>query len=68
MERNGILERLFKLSERNTTPKQEILAGLTTFMTVSYMVIVNPIIMSDAGIPEKRLLQLPFTPLYLVRY
>ena len=53
LERNGILERLFKLSERNTTPKQEILAGLTTFMTVSYMVIVNPIIMSDAGIPRE---------------
>ncbi|TYR79373.1 NCS2 family permease [Priestia megaterium] len=53
MERNRILERLFKLSERKTTPKQEILAGLTTFMTVSYMVIVNPLILSDAGIPRE---------------
>ncbi|UZW66280.1 hypothetical protein OC195_20755 [Priestia flexa] len=53
MERSSILERVFKLSERQTTPKQEILAGLTTFMTVSYMVIVNPLILSDAGIPKE---------------
>jgi adenine/guanine/hypoxanthine permease len=53
LERSSILERVFKLSERQTTPKQEILAGLTTFMTVSYMVIVNPLILSDAGIPKE---------------
>jgi AGZA family xanthine/uracil permease-like MFS transporter len=47
------LEKLFKLSERQTNVKTEVLAGLTTFMTVSYIIIVNPLILSDAGIPKE---------------
>jgi len=42
---------MFKLSELNTNIKTEILAGLTTFLTMVYIVIVNPIILSDAGVP-----------------
>lgn len=45
------LDRFFKLSERNTSVKREMLAGLTTFMTVSYIILINPIILGDAGMP-----------------
>ena len=44
-----MLERLFKLKENGTTAKTEILAGLTTFMTMAYILAVNPSILSDAG-------------------
>ncbi|SEM48055.1 putative MFS transporter, AGZA family, xanthine/uracil permease [Candidatus Frackibacter sp. WG12] len=47
----GLLEKLFKLKENNTTVKTEIIAGLTTFMTMAYIIIVNPIILKDAGMP-----------------
>ena len=43
------LENMFKLKEHNTTVKTEIIAGITTFMTMAYIIIVNPIILSDAG-------------------
>lgn len=46
---NGFLERRFKLSENGTDAKTEILAGITTFMTMAYILIVNPSILSDAG-------------------
>ena len=45
----SILERLFKLKSHETTPKQELLAGLTTFVTMAYIILVNPQIMSAAG-------------------
>lgn len=44
-----MLERLFKLKENNTTVKTELLAGLTTFMTMAYILAVNPSILADAG-------------------
>ena len=47
----GILERLFKLSAHSTTVKTEIMAGLTTFVTMSYIMFLNPIIMSKTGMP-----------------
>jgi adenine/guanine/hypoxanthine permease len=45
------LERLFKLSENNTTIRTEIAAGLTTFLTMAYIIFVNPQILSEAGVP-----------------
>ncbi|WP_044749308.1 NCS2 family permease [Bacillus alveayuensis] len=42
---------MFKLSQYKTNTKTEILAGLTTFLTMVYIVVVNPIILSDAGVP-----------------
>ncbi|MCH1626178.1 NCS2 family permease [Ferdinandcohnia quinoae] len=42
---------MFKLSELNTNVKTEILAGITTFLTMVYIVVVNPVILSDAGVP-----------------
>lgn len=43
------MEKMFKLKEHNTTVKTEILAGLTTFLTMAYILIVNPLILQDAG-------------------
>ena len=44
-----ILEKLFKLKEANTDIKTEIIAGITTFLTMSYIIIVNPSILSTPG-------------------
>ena len=46
----GWLERLFKLRMHGTTVKTELIAGLTTFITMAYIIFVNPNIMADAGI------------------
>jgi AGZA family xanthine/uracil permease-like MFS transporter len=46
-----LLERLFHLRENNTNVRIELLAGLTTFMTMAYVVVVNPQILSQAGMP-----------------
>lgn len=46
-----MLERVFRLSENQTTVRRELLAGLTTFMTMAYVVVVNPRILSAAGMP-----------------
>lgn len=46
-----MLERVFHLSENKTTVRRELLAGLTTFMTMAYVVVVNPQILSQAGMP-----------------
>ncbi len=44
-----MLEKLFKLKENNTNVKTEITAGITTFMTMAYILAVNPSILSEAG-------------------
>lgn len=46
---NNILERLFKLSEHGTSVRTEIIAGFTTFLTMCYIIIVNPSILSITG-------------------
>ena len=43
------MEKFFKLKENNTTVKTEILAGITTFMTMAYILAVNPNILSASG-------------------
>lgn len=43
------MEKFFKMKERGTTPKIEIMAGLTTFMTMAYILAVNPNILGAAG-------------------
>lgn len=48
-----MFEKLFKLKENNTSVKTEVVAGLTTFMTMAYILAVNPSILSAAGMnPE----------------
>lgn len=44
-----MLEKLFKLQEHNTTVRTEVVAGLTTFLTMSYIIFVNPDILSSTG-------------------
>ena len=44
-----MLEKLFKLKDHNTTFKTELVAGITTFMTMAYILAVNPSILADAG-------------------
>lgn len=46
---NDMLNKLFKLKENNTNVKTEIAAGVTTFMTMAYILAVNPSILGDAG-------------------
>lgn len=45
-------ERLFQLQEKETSVRTEILGGLTTFITMAYIIVVNPAILSFAGIPH----------------
>jgi len=47
-----VAERLFKLQENGTTIRTEILGGATTFVTMAYIIVVNPAILSFAGIPQ----------------
>lgn len=44
-----MLEKLFKLSEHGTSVRTEVLAGVTTFLTMSYIIFVNPEILSSTG-------------------
>jgi AGZA family xanthine/uracil permease-like MFS transporter len=46
-----MVRRYFKLDEHGTTVRQEIIAGITTFVTMAYIIIVNPKILEAAGIP-----------------
>jgi AGZA family xanthine/uracil permease-like MFS transporter len=46
-----LLERLFKLKENGTTVRTEVVAGFTTFMTMAYIMFVNPDILSTTGMP-----------------
>ena len=47
-----MLERLFSLSERGATLGMELMGGLTTFMVMSYIIFVNPAILSFSGRPS----------------
>ena len=47
------LERFFKIREKQSSVKTEILAGFTTFIALSYIMFVNPNILADAGIPKE---------------
>ncbi len=46
---DGFLEKTFKLKQHNTTVSTEVLAGFTTFMTMAYILAVNPGILSATG-------------------
>jgi adenine/guanine/hypoxanthine permease len=50
-ERAGLLERRFELGARCTDIRTEILAGATTFLTMAYIVLVNPAVLGQAGMP-----------------
>jgi AGZA family xanthine/uracil permease-like MFS transporter len=46
-----LIERYFRLTENQTTVRREFLGGLTTFITMAYIVVVNPQILSQTGMP-----------------
>jgi AGZA family xanthine/uracil permease-like MFS transporter len=48
----ALLENVFKLKENGTDVRTELLAGLTTFLTMAYIIFVNPSILGDAGMPK----------------
>ncbi|MCI6151814.1 NCS2 family permease [Fusobacterium perfoetens] len=50
------MEKFFKLKEKNTTVKQEIIAGITTFLTMAYIVFVNPAILSATKMDQGALI------------
>ena len=52
----GILEKVFHLKENGTTVRTELMAGLTTFMTMAYILAVNPSILSVTGMDKGALL------------
>ena len=47
-----MFEKIFKLKENNTSVKVEVLAGITTFMTMAYIIAANPLILSAAGMDK----------------
>lgn len=49
-QQRGFLDRFFKLTEHKTNVRTEIIAGLTTFVTMAYIIIVNPLTLADAGL------------------
>ncbi len=49
---NGFLENFFELTKNDTSVRTEVLAGLTTFVTMAYILFVNPIILADAGLDQ----------------
>lgn len=51
-----MLEKMFKLSENKTNAKTEVMAGVTTFMTMAYILAVNPSILSAAGMDSTAVL------------
>ena len=50
--KEGVLDRVFRLKERNTSVRTEVVAGLTTFVTMAYILAVNPTILGDAGMDK----------------
>src|SRR5690349_19488810 len=49
--RGGFLEQRFRFTERETTVRTEVVGGVATFLTMCYIVFVNPAILSAAGLP-----------------
>jgi len=52
----GLLDRVFHLHEHKTTVQRELIGGLTTFMAMAYVVVVNPRILGEAGMPVEGVL------------
>jgi AGZA family xanthine/uracil permease-like MFS transporter len=50
--KTSTLDRIFKLTEHNTNVRTEIIAGITTFMTMAYILVVNANILADAGMDK----------------
>ncbi len=53
MPTTPFLEKFFALEKNHTTVRRELLAGVTTFLTMAYIIVVNPQILSQAGMPAE---------------
>ena len=65
-EGGGGFDRFFKISERGSSVRTEVVAGITTWLTMAYILFLNPQILGFAGIPDLQPLGLPFGPVLTV--
>lgn len=56
MENQGFLDKYFKLSERGSTVRNEVIGGITTFLAMAYIIFVNPSILSLTGMDKGALI------------
>ncbi|MCJ8343800.1 MAG: NCS2 family permease [Cetobacterium sp.] len=56
LHKETFLDKFFKISQRESTVKTEIIGGITTFLTMAYIIFVNPSILSDAGMNKGALI------------
>ena len=59
-EGSGALDRYFRISQRGSTLRTEVVAGITTWLTMAYILFLNPAILGFQGIPDLQPLGLPF--------
>nr|WP_307774921.1 NCS2 family permease [uncultured Cetobacterium sp.] len=52
----NFLDNYFKISDRNSTVKQEVIGGVTTFLTMAYIIFINPAILSESGMDKGALI------------
>ena len=57
LKKAALLDNFFEISKNNTNVKTEVVAGITTFMTMAYILIVNPLILSAAEWIKEQYLQ-----------
>jgi AGZA family xanthine/uracil permease-like MFS transporter len=65
-EGTGGLDRFFKISERGSSVRTEVIAGITTWLTMAYILFLNPQILGFAAVPDLQPLGLPFGPVLTV--
>lgn len=65
-EGSGGLDRFFKISERGSSLRTEVVAGITTWLTMAYILFLNPQILGFAAVPDLQPLGLPFGPVLTV--
>ena len=58
----SVLERLFNLNANQTNVRTEIMAGVTTFLAMCYIIIVNPLILGETGMVWAQYLWPPVSP------
>ncbi|MGL5956297.1 MAG: NCS2 family permease, partial [Brevinema sp.] len=51
-----MLDSFFKISERQSTIRREVIGGITTFVTISYIIFVNPAVLSSTGMDKNALI------------
>ena len=56
LKENQMLNKFFEIEKRNSTIKKEIIGGATTFLTMAYIIFVNPSILGDAGMNKEALI------------